>query len=290
MWDCQPTKTACTADSEAAPCDLVLDAEWGKQFHNYSLLWTEAALDFFLDGLHVNHIQLPSIDKDATPRNPWNEPLPTQMRLNLAVPHGTNWTSTTWPIRMEVDYVRYFVPQPPPLPPCLSSRISARKRLPRDVTCESKSSRVACSKFYVAATLSPCAWDNTSRICTAYTLSCVNDVALLHHQLLAPPGALRLEVVGSETCVSRGWRLISREDDCRRAQPFPGIFLEWGGSGNWTWMAGGCVVAKGQKKLFFNGFNSKVPERRRAAAAGEPCGAAGRECVCVVPKDSGNII
>ena len=55
-WDCNPTITACRPDSSMAPCDVVLDAQWMARFHNYTFVWDEASLDFFLDGMHVRHI------------------------------------------------------------------------------------------------------------------------------------------------------------------------------------------------------------------------------------------
>lgn len=55
-WNCDPTVTACRPDSSVAPCDVVLDAQWMASFHNYTFVWNEASLDFFLDGMHVRHI------------------------------------------------------------------------------------------------------------------------------------------------------------------------------------------------------------------------------------------
>ena len=101
------------------PCDLVLSEQWAQDFHDFSFVWTETALDFFLDGVHVNHIATSVLDARARPLNPWSaaNPLPMQMRLNLAIPPGTEWNTASWPFLLEVDYVRYYGLPPPPAPP-----------------------------------------------------------------------------------------------------------------------------------------------------------------------------
>ena len=53
-WDCQMLVSACTPS--AGPCDLVLSEQWARDFHDFSFVWTETALDFFLDGVHINHV------------------------------------------------------------------------------------------------------------------------------------------------------------------------------------------------------------------------------------------
>ena len=116
-WDCQMLVSVCTPSE--GPCDLVLSEQWAQDFHDFSFVWTETALDFFLDGVHVNHIATSVLDARARPLNPWSaaNPLPMQMRLNLAIPPGTEWNTASWPFLLEVDYVRYYGLPPPPAPP-----------------------------------------------------------------------------------------------------------------------------------------------------------------------------
>ena len=68
------------------------------------------------------------LDITARPRNPYHGTglLPLLMKLNLAVPGDTETPTTQkWPIKMEIDYVRYYVAappppaSPPPMPPLL---------------------------------------------------------------------------------------------------------------------------------------------------------------------------
>ena len=127
-WSCSPNRSACKPGRNSRPCDVVLDDAWAQIFHDFTFVWTNTALDFFLDGVHINHIENERLDRRAHPFNPYSsrndngEPLRTQMRLNLAVPHDTDWNRQRWPILMEVDYTRYYiqVPAPPP-PPLLPS-------------------------------------------------------------------------------------------------------------------------------------------------------------------------
>ena len=103
-----------------------VDKEWSSRFHVYSMVWTECCMDFYLDGAHMEHIDLHNdLDNVAKPRNPYAGAgmLPLQMKLDLAVPHDVETPEkarlSKWPIRMEIDYVRYYVavPPPPPAPP-----------------------------------------------------------------------------------------------------------------------------------------------------------------------------
>ena len=105
-----------------------VDKEWSSRFHVYSMVWTECCMDFYLDGAHMEHIDLHNdLDNVAKPRNPYAGAgmLPLQMKLDLAVPHDVETPEkarlSKWPIRMEIDYVRYYVaaPSPPASPPSM---------------------------------------------------------------------------------------------------------------------------------------------------------------------------
>ena len=107
---------------EGIPSTDALTHEWASQFHNFSMVWSECCIDFFLDGRHIEHADLSKLDAIAKPANPYHGDgrLPLLMKLDLAVPHRIKQpeyaNQTKWPIRMEVDYVRYYVPVPPPPP------------------------------------------------------------------------------------------------------------------------------------------------------------------------------
>ena len=69
-----------------------MDDAWAARFHEFTFRWSELSLDYFLDGLHINHIEIGKIDGSVVGSNPWAkaQSIPTQMRLNLAVPHTTD--------------------------------------------------------------------------------------------------------------------------------------------------------------------------------------------------------
>ena len=111
-----------------------------------------------------------------------------------------------------------------------------------------------------------------SRLGTTRLHNAVCVPTALRREILGNTTAsLRPEVVSSGSCKSRGLDSIDNAAACRAAQPFSERELAWGGSGNWEWMAFGCVVAMGQGRSYFN-RNSKRP--------GESCGTAGRSCIC----------
>ena len=97
-------------------------------------------MDFFIDGQHVQSVPIQGLDALAKPHNPYTWPppegLPLLLKLNIAIPARDTWkdwggtlknghalrTPITWPLKMEVKYVRYFVPaaappHQPPFPP-----------------------------------------------------------------------------------------------------------------------------------------------------------------------------
>ena len=106
-----------------------LDKEWAAQFHVYTMVWSECCMDFFLDGRHMNRITFHDhLDAAARPRNPYSGPRPlaTSYESLILRFHTTQrllrkWHSISGQLKMEVDYVRYYVPvpSPPPTPPPL---------------------------------------------------------------------------------------------------------------------------------------------------------------------------
>ena len=44
---------------------------WAAEFHNYTLLWSRRRMDFFLDGAHMQSIDLEDDIIDAHPMNPF---------------------------------------------------------------------------------------------------------------------------------------------------------------------------------------------------------------------------
>ena len=125
------------------------DGAWGKggpaafarSYHEISMIWSEANIDFFFDGVHTGRAVTGAIQRPWGSINPYtgdafgrpteagepaDDPLmPLLMKLNVAVAIPKPWIGVVleyqperWPISMEVDYVRYWsaIQPPPPSP------------------------------------------------------------------------------------------------------------------------------------------------------------------------------
>ena len=70
---CPPSSwvSICTPHSKFAPCDIVMDHGWAARFHEFTFRWSEAALDYFLDGVHINHMEIGKLKGRS---NPWANP------------------------------------------------------------------------------------------------------------------------------------------------------------------------------------------------------------------------
>lgn len=84
-----------------------LDTSLGRDFHVYGLQWGPKAVEFFLDGKKMGELT----PADIPPGESWVFEHPFYLILNLAV--GGNWPGspddeTTFPSRMEVDWVRVY--------------------------------------------------------------------------------------------------------------------------------------------------------------------------------------
>lgn len=82
------------------------DPEWAEKFHIWTMEWNEDSIKICLDDAWVN---LTLLDKTVNPdgSNPFVNP--QYLLLNLAIgAHGGDPGGTIFPIRYEVDYVRYY--------------------------------------------------------------------------------------------------------------------------------------------------------------------------------------
>ena len=119
-------------DTEGIGSRIVgLGEAWFREFHNWTLVWSDCCMDVFVDGHPIQSMNISELDQLAKPLNPYTNPesgLPLLMKLNMAVPPREMWDSkfnealhtsapVIWPLVMEVDYLRYFVPGLAPGPP-----------------------------------------------------------------------------------------------------------------------------------------------------------------------------
>jgi len=86
---------------------------WSKDFHIWTMLWDEKKIDLLLDGKLMNHLDLAEAD-NADRGNPFHRP--EYIILNQAIgANGGDPSSTKFPIRFEIDWVRVYQqtkPQP----------------------------------------------------------------------------------------------------------------------------------------------------------------------------------
>ena len=88
------------------------DPNWSKQFHVWRMDWNETAIQLFVDDELLNTVLLSeTINNDGTGINPFRQS--QYMLLNLAIggDNGGDPSSTSFPSRFEVDYVRVYQKQ-----------------------------------------------------------------------------------------------------------------------------------------------------------------------------------
>jgi beta-glucanase (GH16 family) len=71
--------------------------------------WTPQYLEFFLDNKSLNKIAIDSlINKDGTGFNPFTQPHFMILTLAVGGTNGGDPTATTFPQKLEVDYIRVY--------------------------------------------------------------------------------------------------------------------------------------------------------------------------------------
>ncbi len=87
---------------------LAKDKDWDKKFHTWRMDWSKDAISLYLDDELLNTNALSqTLNPDGS--NPFLQP--QYMLLNLALgSNGGDPASSRFPIKYEVDYVRYYKP------------------------------------------------------------------------------------------------------------------------------------------------------------------------------------
>lgn len=83
--------------------------KWAEQFHIWRMDWTKEYIALYCDDQLLNKTMLSLLDnKDSSGSNPFRQP--HYMLLNLAIggQNGGDPSGTTFPKKMEVDYVRVY--------------------------------------------------------------------------------------------------------------------------------------------------------------------------------------
>ena len=95
------------------PIASFADAGWPDDFHVWRMDWDERAIVLSVDGQRLNAVELTrTVNQDGTGTNPFH--LPHYLLANLAVggTQGGDPSSTSFPARYEVDYVRVYQRSP----------------------------------------------------------------------------------------------------------------------------------------------------------------------------------
>ena len=85
------------------------DPQWANKFHVWRMDWDETAIRLYVDDLLLNEVFLKeTINQDGTSSNPFRQPHYLLLNLAIGGDNGGDPTSTRFPSRFEVDYVRVY--------------------------------------------------------------------------------------------------------------------------------------------------------------------------------------
>ena len=105
---CAVHRASSTGSHVFTPRKIEVDDAWAKEFHTWTMEWNSSWIDMGVDGVTMEHYNVDDANGSMPDGgNPFRQP--HYMLLNLAV-GGTSRSpsKTQFPIRFEVDYVRYW--------------------------------------------------------------------------------------------------------------------------------------------------------------------------------------
>ena len=83
--------------------------KWASQFHIWRMDWDENAIAIYVDDVLLNKVSLDKlVNKDGTNINPFKQPHYMLFDLAMGGQQGGDPTTTVFPNRFEVDYVRVY--------------------------------------------------------------------------------------------------------------------------------------------------------------------------------------
>lgn len=85
------------------------DPDWATRFHVWRMDWDERAIRLYVDGQLLNSVSLSeTINQDGSGKNPFKQPHYLLLNLAIGGDNGGDVTTTQFPARFEVDYVRVY--------------------------------------------------------------------------------------------------------------------------------------------------------------------------------------
>ncbi|GAB4033186.1 glycoside hydrolase family 16 protein [Spirosoma jeollabukense] len=95
--------------STKKPMNSFSDPDWSKKFHVWRMDWDEKAIKLYVDDQLLNEVPLSeTTNQDGTGRNPFKQPHYLLLNLAIGGDNGGDPSTTTFPSRFEVDYVRVY--------------------------------------------------------------------------------------------------------------------------------------------------------------------------------------
>jgi len=96
-------------DTVKKPITEFSDPEWAKKFHTWRMDWDEMAIKLYVDDILMNTTELKdTFNKDAEGKNPFHQPHYLLLNLAIGGTSGGDPSTTDFPARFEVDYVRVY--------------------------------------------------------------------------------------------------------------------------------------------------------------------------------------
>lgn len=85
------------------------DPHWSNQFHVWRMDWDADSLKLYVDDLLMNSVSLATtVNGDGSRKNPFRQPHYIVLNMAIGGQNGGDPSSTPFPARFEVDYVRVY--------------------------------------------------------------------------------------------------------------------------------------------------------------------------------------
>jgi beta-glucanase (GH16 family) len=111
-WGGAKPDDAVWADSRK-PIETFGDAAWASKFHVWRMDWDERAIVLSVDDERLNEVELErTINRDGTGTNPFRKPHYLILNQAIGGTQGGDPSGTSFPVRLEVDYVRVYQRRP----------------------------------------------------------------------------------------------------------------------------------------------------------------------------------
>ncbi len=95
--------------SKTFKTDSLGGTAWASQFHTWRMDWTEEFIALYCDDQLLNKVNLEQlVNKDGSGFNPFKQPHYMLLNLALGGMNGGDPSSTTFPSKFEIDYVRVY--------------------------------------------------------------------------------------------------------------------------------------------------------------------------------------